>query len=102
MSNSNNKLPAEILVNIMSYIPSTDKANCSEACKTWYQHISQTAWFDTLSLHNNDRLIEAQELFIEEPHLGQQIRHLTLLKDAKHHYQYSKTLTKYQESRILW
>lgn len=76
----NNKLSAEILATIMAHLSSSsDKSNCLLVFEAWYQHISQTTWFDTLSLQNSSRIAQARELFTNKPHLGQQVRHLSLL-----------------------
>lgn len=86
MNNNNDKLQAEILETIMFYLSLRDKSNCLQACKAWYQHSSQVTWFDTLFLQDNDRLIQAQEFFTEKPHLGRQIKHLSLIEEASATY----------------
>lgn len=75
----NNKLPAEILAAIMAHLPSSDKCNCLLVCEVWYQHISRNAWFNTLTLEDNNSIVQAGNLFINKPHLGQQVKHLSLL-----------------------
>lgn len=77
---NNNKFPAEVLAHIMSYLPSKDKTNSLRVCRTWHQHISQLSWFDTLSLSlgNYNRFREVQDFFTVNPHLSQQIKHLSL------------------------
>lgn len=65
----------------MRYSPSRDRSICLRLCKAWYEHISQAAWLNNLSLTRIDRLNEAQELFTQKPHLGKHIKYLTLLAE---------------------
>lgn len=66
----------------MRYLPSRDKSNCLRLCQAWYEHISQAAWFNNLSLTRNNRLDEAQELFTQKPHLGKHVKYLFLLAEV--------------------
>lgn len=73
-----NKLPTETVVDISSYLTSTDKLNLACACKQLHKAISENSLYNKLVFNNDLKFEKALKSFGRENVIGHQVHHLCL------------------------
>jgi hypothetical protein len=80
-----NKLPAEILNDIVIPLHQQDKVECMRVCKGWKNMVTKRYLYHTVRLCNEPAMEYLISRFQREPHLGDQVEYL-IIKQFKGGY----------------
>ncbi|KAI7888482.1 uncharacterized protein EV154DRAFT_517585 [Mucor mucedo] len=73
-----NKLPAEVLIPIFSYLNKPDHLECVHVCKQWYEIISNSFLYQKVKFGTADNLHKAIDLFDRKRKFGELVEDLTI------------------------
>jgi hypothetical protein len=73
-----NRIPAEVFISIMSYLPLSDKMECILVSRQWHEIIAASNLYEELSFREYETFSQALGLFCRKAAFGESVRKLSL------------------------